>query len=130
MYRNHEGYSDPTAGIAIARVSREEKKGKMTDGKAKEYYEKFGTYTAQPITEKPLLGRISAEALIAWFRCNSCTSCRWRKEVIDEDRDENHDIHFCSRMHEKHNIVDMVSYLGYQREGQENWHSPRFKEDV
>jgi hypothetical protein len=102
----------------------------MTDRKAKEYYEKFETYTAKPITAKPLLSRISPAALIAWFRCNSCTSCKWREEVIDEDQDENHDIHFCSRMHEKHNIIDMVSYLGYSREGQENRQSPKFKGEI
>lgn len=27
MYRNHEGYHDPTAGIALARASRQERHG-------------------------------------------------------------------------------------------------------
>ena len=100
----------------------------MTDKSALEYYAKFSTYHSEPITESPLLDWIDSPTLIAFFRCDSCTSCLWREQVIDKDANPDHDIHFCSRMHEKHNLIDMVSYLGYSREGQENRFTPQFRE--
>ena len=72
------------------------------------------TYYAVPVVDKPLMDIIEKEALIAWFRCNSCLTCRFREAVVD-----NHDwidIHKCSRMHDRHNIVDMVGLLGYSKE--------------
>lgn len=71
-------------------------------------------YEAQPIKEEPLLDRIDSATLIAWFRCNSCYTCKWRKEVLDNDI--NHGIEWCSKMHDKYNIVNMVRYLGYSKE--------------
>lgn len=100
----------------------------MTSKGAMEYYQQFRTYEAKQLQDDPLLDKISPEALIAWFRCNSCTSCKWRQEVIDKDADPRHDIHFCSKMHEKVNIIDMVSYLGYTKEGRESDGRPRFRE--
>lgn len=101
----------------------------MTDKKALEYYAKFETYMAEPITDNPLIDRIDNPTLMAFFRCNSCTSCLWRENVIDKDPNEDHDIDFCSRMHEKFNLIDMVSYLGYSKEGRENDRYPEYKED-
>lgn len=72
------------------------------------------TYEAEPIVEEPLLDRIDSATLIAWFRCNSCLTCKWREQVID--RDINRDIHWCARTHDRLNIVDMVKYLGYSKE--------------
>ena len=100
----------------------------MTDRKALNYYAKFKTYVSEPVADNPLISQIDTPTLIAFFRCNSCTSCLWRENVIDKDANEDHDIHFCSRMHEKHNLIDMVSYLGYSRDGQENRLYPKFKE--
>jgi hypothetical protein len=71
-------------------------------------------YEAEPITEEPLLDRIDSATIIAWFRCNSCLTCKWREQVIDNDI--NKDIHWCARTHEHVNIVDMVRYLGYSKE--------------
>ena len=42
------------------------------------------TYISKPIVDKPLLDTISKPALIAWFRCNSCLTCKFREEVIDD----------------------------------------------
>ena len=100
----------------------------MTDNKAMEYYSKFNTYTAKPITENPLIDRIDKATLIAFFRCNSCVSCLWRENVIDKDPDRNHTIDFCSRMHDRVNLIDMVSYLGYSKEGRKGDSYPQFKE--
>ena len=100
----------------------------MTSKESIDYYNQFKTYETKPIVSHPLLDSISKEALIAWFRCNSCTSCKWREEVIDKDADINHDIHFCSRLHRDHNHIDMVSYLGYSKEGLDNMNTPRFAE--
>ena len=36
-------------------------------------------YISKPIVENPLLDTISKPALIAWFRCNSCLSCKFRE---------------------------------------------------
>ena len=69
-------------------------------------------YISKPIVENPLLDTISKPALIAWFRCNSCLSCKFSEEVIDDHPDV--DIHWCSRTHER--IVDMVEFLGYERQ--------------
>jgi len=93
----------------------------------KDPYEGFEPYESKPIVENPLLERIDAATLIAWFRCNSCYTCKWRKEVIDNDPDPYHDIGFCSRMHQTYNIIDMVSYLGFSKEGRERDVTPQYK---
>lgn len=77
-------------------------------------YEGFEPYVAQPIVPEPLIQQIDTPTLIAWFRCNSCYTCLWRKNVIDQDPD--HDIKWCSNKHKHYNIVDMVRYLGYSKE--------------
>ena len=100
----------------------------MTDRKTLAYYSKFPTYTAQPIEKEPLLHRIDPATLIAFFRCNSCTSCLWRENVIDKDKNPRHTIEFCSYMHDKVNLIDMVSYLGYSKEGRELDVTPRYEE--
>lgn len=71
-------------------------------------------YIAEPIVENPLLDKIDNETLIAWFRCNSCLTCKFREQVIDNDPEKG--IRWCSRTHERHNIVDMVHFLGYSKE--------------
>ena len=81
---------------------------------SKSPYDGFEPYEAKPTIDKPLLSRIDPATLIAWFRCNSCYTCKWRKEVIDSDPDR--DIHWCARTHDRPNIVDMVRYLGYSKE--------------
>lgn len=101
----------------------------MTDKSALKFYAKFNTYISEPITENPLIDQIDNSTLIAFFRCNSCTSCLWRKNIIDKDVNPDHDVHFCSYLHEKHNLIDMVSYLGYSREGQEQQKSPMFRSE-
>lgn len=82
----------------------------------KEAYKGHKIYEAEPIMKEPLLDKIDSSTLIAWFRCNSCYSCKWRKEVLEKDPDPNHDIFWCADKHEKNNIVDMVRYLGYTKE--------------
>ena len=72
------------------------------------------TYISKPIVDKPLLDTISKPALIAWFRCNSCISCKFREEVIDEHPEV--DINWCHETHLSYYIVDMVEFLGYKRE--------------
>ena len=72
------------------------------------------TYISKPIVDKPLLDTISKPALIAWFRCNSCISCKFREEVIDDHPKV--DIHWCIDTHLSYNILDMVEFLGYERE--------------
>ena len=99
----------------------------MNSTEAMEYYSKFKTYTAEPITEEPLIDKIDNATLIAFFRCNSCTTCRFREQVIDKDKNPHHDIEFCSKMHDKVNLIDMVSYLGYSKEGRETDKVPRFE---
>lgn len=91
-------------------------------------YAKFKTYEAKPIVDVPLLGKVSPEALIAFFRCSSCYTCRWREEVIDKDANERHGIDFCSAMHDRINLIDMCSYLGYSKEGREADRHPEYKE--
>lgn len=72
------------------------------------------TYTAKRIVDNPLLDNISSEVLIAWFRCNSCITCKFREQVIDKDPEK--DIEWCSHTHDRHGIVDMVKYLGFSME--------------
>lgn len=90
-------------------------------------YAKYNTYESEPIAPDPLLRNISEAALIAFFRCNSCYTCKWREEVIEKDTNPDHDIHFCAKMHEKVNLIDMVSYLGFSKEGREADVWPSFK---
>lgn len=77
-------------------------------------YAGFESYRAEPIVGTPLLQSIDNPTLIAWFRCNSCYTCLWRKNVLDNDPDR--DISWCSKTHDRVNIVDMVRYLGYSKE--------------
>ena len=71
-------------------------------------------FISKPIVDDPLLDRISKPALIAWFRCNSCLSCKFREEVIDDHPTA--DIRWCSMTHQSYNIVDMVEFLGYKKQ--------------
>lgn len=71
-------------------------------------------FISKPIVDDPLLDRISKPALIAWFRCNSCLSCKFREEVIDNHPDVG--IHWCSRTHDSPHFVDMVEFLGYKKQ--------------
>ena len=71
-------------------------------------------YKAKNRVENPLLDSMSNEAIIAWFRCNSCLTCAFRAEVVDDHPTLT--TKGCSRMHEKCNIVDMVDFLGYTKE--------------
>ena len=43
-------------------------------------------YIAKPIVDNPLLERLDSATIIAWFRCNSCLTCRFREKVIDVDK--------------------------------------------
>lgn len=70
-------------------------------------------YEAKPITENPIIDNIDSATLIAWFRCNSCLTCKWREKVVD-----NHptlDIHQCSKMHHEKRYL-MPELLGYSFE--------------
>ena len=75
---------------------------------------KMEIYNAHPIVEEPLIEKIDASTLIAWFRCNSCFTCKFREQVIDTDPEK--DIRWCARTHDRLNIVDMVKFLGYSKE--------------
>lgn len=77
-------------------------------------YSDVEVYIAEPTVEKPILQNIDNPTLIAWFRCNSCLTCKWRKEVLDND--PVHSIQWCAKMHNRENIVNMVEYLGYSKE--------------
>jgi len=94
----------------------------------KDPYEGFIPYKAQPIKEKPLLDQIDSATLIAWFRCNSCYTCMFRAKVIDKD--PKHTIKDCAKWHDKANIIDMVSYLGYSKEGREGDTTPAYEGDI
>jgi hypothetical protein len=95
--------------------------------KPNDSYIGFDVYNSQPITESPLIEQIDTATLISWFRCNSCLSCKFRKEVLEKDTSNIHDIHWCARMHKKENIIDMVSCFGYSKEGREHDITPRFE---
>jgi hypothetical protein len=71
-------------------------------------------YIAKPIVDNPLLERLDSATIIAWFRCNSCLTCRFREKVIDVDKKK--DIHWCSRTHQSANFINMVEFLGYSKE--------------
>ena len=71
-------------------------------------------YISKPIVEKPLLDTISKPALIAWFRCDNCFTCRFREEVLDPH--PTHGISWCSGTHERFNTVDIVEFLGYDKQ--------------
>lgn len=88
----------------------------MNSEKAREYYSKFEPYEAKPTGPTTRLDEMSDAALIAWFRCASCPTCKFRAEVLEEDPSPAHDIHWCAATHDRINIVDMVRYLGYTRE--------------
>lgn len=75
---------------------------------------KMEIYNAHPIVEEPLIEKIDTSTLIAWFRCNSCFTCKFREKVIDEDPEK--DIRWCSRTHDRLNIAAMVKFLGYSKE--------------
>jgi hypothetical protein len=72
------------------------------------------TYTAHPVVDEPLLDKMDKATLVAWFRCNSCLTCRFREQIIDPDPRK--DIHWCARTHDRLGIIDMVEFLGYSRE--------------
>ena len=75
-----------------------------------------GTYRSRPTMDSPLLHKIDSSTLVAWFRCCSCKTCRWKTEVLDKDTNPYHDTRWCSQTHERMNIVDMVKYFGYSKE--------------
>lgn len=75
---------------------------------------KLEIYKAHPVVEKPLLDNMDKETIVAWFRCNSCLTCRFREKVVDEHPTLT--IKGCARMHERCNIVYMVELLGYSKE--------------
>lgn len=69
-------------------------------------------YEAKPIVDSPILDSMDPACIIAWFRCNSCYTCRF-KDVLDA---YGKTIMWCGRTHERCNIVDMVEFLGYSKE--------------
>ena len=98
----------------------------MLTKEQQEVYKDFTPYKAVPTEPTTLMDVMSSAALIAWFRCNSCYTCQFRAEVLEKDADPNHDIHWCSKTHDRANIIDMVSYLGYTKEGREGDREPHF----
>lgn len=70
-------------------------------------------YEAKPITENPIIDNIDSATMIAWFRCNSCLSCKWREKVIDNH--PKYTIHDCSKMHSEKRYL-MPELLGYSFE--------------
>ena len=74
------------------------------------------TYESKPIVDNPLIDRIDNSTLMAFFRCNSCLTCKWKKEVLDKDPIPYHNIGWCAQKHHRENLVDMVEYFGYSKE--------------
>ena len=54
------------------------------------------------------------ESKLMAFRDGKFQNYGTDEEVIDDHPDV--DIHWCSRTHQSYNIVDMVEFLGYERE--------------
>ena len=73
-------------------------------------------YEAKPITENPIIDNIDSATMIAWFRCNSCLTCKWREKVIDNHPE--YTIHDCSKMHYEKRYL-MPELLGYSFEQEE-----------
>lgn len=70
-------------------------------------------YEAKPITENPIIDNIDSATMIAWFRCNSCLTCKWREKVIDNH--PKYTIHDCNKMHSEKRYL-MPELLGYSFE--------------
>lgn len=70
-------------------------------------------YEAKPITENPIIDNIDSATMIAWFRCNSCLTCKWREKVIDNH--PKYTIHDCNEMHSLKRYL-MPELLGYSFE--------------
>ena len=87
---------------------------KSEDLNMKQYEYNSEIYKAKPAVDNPLLDTISKEALVAWFRCNSCYTCAFRKEVVEPHPTMT--INRCAYYHRDHHYVDMVEVFGYTKE--------------